>query len=332
MASRDARRTRILLSDVQFRVHRGLEPGIVEAAGALMRATWPPPSLDYSPELLQWQLTFPGDVQPLAVTGWIGERCVAFAGATPRSVCTDGWEGRVLLKSFMTVAADLKGQGIGRRLRTLIVREAGASGDPILRFGEASQASGRALVEDYTNAGMHVRMLGACSAAATVAKGGAPAPPLSASEFALLWSQHPRVGVINPLPQEGESAHYARDPRQRVVLGVRDADDRLVAGAMVVRAAIAGRRGVEPSVQFEQLAVTSEAEGSDVARLASDAAHWGYAAGSGVVTIPNIGDTPWPLLAAAGFRKLAPRYSVWGASRDPSHPILEATATNIEIV
>lgn len=332
MASRDARRTRILLSDVQFRVHRGLEPGIIEAASTLMRATWPPPSLDYSPELLQWQLTFPGDVQPLAVTGWMGGRCVAFAGATPRRACTDGWEGRVLLKSFMTVAADLRGQGIGRQLRTLVVREAGASGDPILRFGELSPASGRALDEDYTNAGMHVRMLGPCTAAATVAKGGASAPALGASAFALLWSQRPRQGVINPLPQGSESEHYMRDPRQRVFLGVRGLDDRLVAGAMVVRAAIAGRRGVEPGVQLEQLAVTSEAEGSDVARLASDAAHWGYTAGSGVVTIPNIGDTPWPVLAAAGFRKLASRYSVWGASRDQSHPIFGATATNIEIV
>lgn len=332
MARGDARRTRILLTGVQFRIHRGAEPAIIEAASALMRASWPPPSLDYSPELLQWHLAFPGDLPPLAVTGWVGDRCVAFAGATPRHACTDAWEGRVLLKSFMTVAADLKGLGIGRRLRTLVVRESGAAGDPILRFGEPSPPFGRALEEDYTNAGMHVRILGPCSSAAAMAKGGTSAAEIDATAFAALWRSRSRDRVINPCPPDSELAHYARDPRRRTFLGVHDAEGRLVTGAMVVRAAIAGRRGVELSVQLEQLAVSSQAESSDVTRLTADAAYWGHATGSGVVTIPNIGDTPWPLLAAAGFRKLAPRYSVWGASYDPSHPIFGATATNIEIV
>lgn len=266
------------------------------------------------------------------MTGWLGARCVAFAAATPRGVRTGDWAGTVMLKSFMTVAADLKGQGIGRELRRRIVGVIASHAHPILRFGERSAAFEGALTQDYSKGGMHVRFLGPCIAAAAMAKGGAPGAHLGAEEFMALWSARSSDAVVNPLPQTIELAHYLRDPRQRVLLGVRNRDGALAAGAMAVRTAVVSKRGVDVSVQLEQLAVGRNVVSDSIARLAADAAHWGYAGGAGVVTIPNIGDSPWPLLAAAGLRKLSARYSVWAAAARESHPLLGANATNLEVV
>jgi hypothetical protein len=101
---------------------------------------------------------------------------------------------------------------------------------------------------------------------------------------------------------------------------------------MAVRTMVAARRGLEVSAQLEQLMIGPDAGPEQLTRLAAQAAYWAYAGDPGVVTIPNIGDNPWPRLAAAGFRKLSTRYSVWAASTAESHPLFGSVATNLEVV
>lgn len=332
MAERHARRTRVLLSDIRFEVERGDSPEILEAASALMRASWPTPSLDYSPELLEWHLGFSGGAEAFCLCGWIGSRCVAFAAATPRLVRAAEWTGSVLVKSFMTVDADLKGRGVGRELRRRIAREIARRSRPVLRFGEALPSVERVLAEDYGDSGLHLRLVGPCIAAAVMARGGGPGAAVGKEEYAAVWRAHANRGVVDPAPSPNEFAHYLLDPRQRTVVGVRERDGELVVAAMSVRATLATRRGVEQHVHLEQVFVGRNARAEHLACLAADAAYWGYEARAGVVTIPNIGDTPWSLLAGAGFRKLPPRYSAWVATATTNHPLQYVGATNVEIV
>lgn len=303
----------------------------MEAASALMRATWPAPSLDYSPELLQWQLTFPGPTPPLVVTGWRDDHCVAFAAATPRRVAVGSWSGPVMVKSFMTVSRAMAGLGVGRRLRREIVGAIASRELPALRFGEHAAAFDDVLTEDYGAAGMTLRMLAGCQSAATLAASDPP-DRLSVDEYLAFAGQRTERATIRSDADADTMAHYLRDSRGRVLLGVRDPSGALVASAMGVRAVIVARRGPEVNVHLEQLSVASGATAEHVRRLAGSAAHWGHGGTRGVVSIPNIGDTPWPLLAEAGFRKLPSRFSVWAASTDASHPLMSATAVNLEII
>jgi hypothetical protein len=236
-----------------------------------------------------------------------------------------------MVKSFMTVDADLKGQGVGRELRRRIVEEIASHALPILRFGEPLLGVETVLAEDYGAGGLHLRPLAHCGTAAVLARGGGPAGSPDESDWAAAWHSRKTEGVVDPAPPPAEVAHYLRDPRPRTLVGVRDAEGGLAAAAMVVRAAMRTRRGVEMNVQLEQLLVGRNARPEHLARLVVDAAYWGHSARDGVVVVPNVGDTPWPLLASAGFRKQAARYSAWVASA-ANHPLQHAQATNLEIV
>ncbi len=297
-----------------------------------MRASWPTPSLDYSPELLEWHLGFSGGARAFCICGWVGSRCVAFAAATPRRVRAGEWTGSVMLKSFMTVAADLKGRGVGRELRRQIAHEISMRAQPALRFGEPLPSAEKVLADDYSAAGLHLRALGPCIGAAIMARGGGPSAPVEREDYAAVWAARANRGTVDPAPSPADLAHYLRDPRPRTVVSARESDGTLVATAMAVRAALVTKRGVEQHVHLEQVMAGDKARAEHLARLAADAAYWGYETSAGVVTIPNIGDTPWSLLGGAGFRKLPHRYSAWIATATTSHPLQYAEATNLEIV
>jgi hypothetical protein len=242
------------------------------------------------------------------------------------------WTGNLLVKSFMTVDTDFKGRGVGRELRRRIAQEIARRQEAALRFGAQVPSADRVLAEDYAAAGLHIRRMGPCLAAAAMVRGGMPEPAIEVEEFAALWRTRASNGVVDPFPSLAELAHYLEDPRRRSIIGVRASNGVLVAAAMVVRAAVATKRGVEEHVQLEQVFADRNAGAEHLARLVAGAAYWGYETRSGVVTIPNTGDTPWSQLAEAGFRKLPPRYSAWIATTATSHPLHAAGATNLEIV
>lgn len=328
MARGNASRAGVQLSEIAFDVRHEVNRDVVGLASELMRASWVPPCLDYTQELLEWQLTFPGSPSPLYIVGLDKGRCVAFAAASPRRLRYGTWSQPFLIKSFVTVAKELRGRGVGRDLRRRIVSEIARDAHPIVRFGEIATP---ALEEDYRLSGMTISYQGPCVAMATMSDGRAEPRLLSVQEYAEATRTLARPGGLALDAQADVLVHYLSDPRGRTFLGVLDHKGDLAVAAMVVRARMVGRGGVVVSVQLEQLIGKEGVDTSEIRELAAASAQWGYG-GQGMVTIPNIGTASLELLAEAGFRQIPGRYSAWVA-----HPVgeplpFESVKLNLEIV
>ncbi len=330
MAEGDAGGSRVPVSDgLTWRVDAGRVPGeIIQAGSALMQHEWPPPCLVYDVPYLQWQLGDWGGPPALTVTGWQDGRCVAFAALTPRQARVDGWHGWIAIKSFMTVATSLRGRGIGRVLRQRIVREAADRRMPLLRFGEHATQVHDALAADYQAAGMRLERVMECVPAAM----GIPAIEAPDVREGVAGEGPVPAHVLVPARAAAEHTHSAHDPRGRTALVSHDANGEVLVSASVVRSVLRTRDAHVTSVQLERLALSPAATAHALKQLVAAAGRWGYEGGRGIVTVPSIGDASWEMLAAAGFRRMPPRYSAWVAASEGDHALFSARSTRFEIV
>lgn len=293
-----------------------------------MRAAWTPPCLDYTPEYLEWQLSFPGAIAPRYITGFQDGRCVAFAAATPRKLRLGSWSAPFFVKSFVTIAPHLRGRGIGRDLRRRIVSEIAAEGIPIVRFGEIATG---ALEEDYQLSGMAISYQGECRAVARLSDANAEPRLLSIDEYLNVTRalSSPRALVLDADAEV--VAHYSADPRGRAFLGVSGEGGEIVAAGMAVKAMVVTRKGSTTSVQLEQPITARDTEPRCFRDLTAAAARWGYNA-AGIVTIPNTGSLEPGLLAEAGYRHIPGRYRAWVANPVGMTMPFQSVTLDLEII
>lgn len=129
--------------------------GDYEQLAAVMRASWadtPNASYLYTPEFLAECLSYPGAVLALAPAIYNGSELLAFAAGLPRHVALDGETRRILIATFVTVAAAHKSSGHGTAIWTELMRRSAAAGyDAVVTYCAAGERMQR-IVERCSSA------------------------------------------------------------------------------------------------------------------------------------------------------------------------------------
>ena len=115
-----------------------------KTASEILSAAWKPPCLDYSPEYLAWQFTFPSELKPVALAAYQDGKPVAFVAATGRQTNA----GLLYVSSFMSILpgtpasvaiAIIRQQSRALRdskLPTVVFAQKGSVGEQLLAVGE----------------------------------------------------------------------------------------------------------------------------------------------------------------------------------------------------
>ena len=105
--------------------------GDYDRLAAMMQASWgesPAASYLYTAELLADCLAYPGASRSLAPSIYHGSELVAFAAGLPRRVAIGGAEHRIVISTYLTVAAGHKTAGYGIVVWSELMRRAAAQG------------------------------------------------------------------------------------------------------------------------------------------------------------------------------------------------------------
>lgn len=105
--------------------------GDYDGLAAMMQASWgesSEASYLYTAELLADCLTYPGADRALAPSIYDGSELVAFAAGLPRRVAIAGVEHRIVISTYLTVAAAHKAAGYGIVVWSELMRRAAAQG------------------------------------------------------------------------------------------------------------------------------------------------------------------------------------------------------------
>ncbi len=121
--------------------------GDYEQLAAVMRASWadtPNASYLYTPELLADCFRYPGAEFGLAPAVYEGSELIAFAAGLPRQVRVAGATRRILIATFVTVAAAHKASGCGTAVWSELMRRSAAAGyDGVVTYCAAGQTMQR---------------------------------------------------------------------------------------------------------------------------------------------------------------------------------------------
>jgi hypothetical protein len=117
--------------------------GDYEQLAGVMRASWadaPNASYLYTPELLADCFRYPGAEFGLAPSVYKGSELIAFAAGLPRQVRVAGATRRILIATFVTVAAAHKASGYGTAVWSELMRRSAAAGyDGVVTYCAAGQ-------------------------------------------------------------------------------------------------------------------------------------------------------------------------------------------------
>ncbi len=314
-----------------------VEPaGAAEAASRVLREAWLPPCLDYSPEYLRWQLTFPGALPAEAVLARDGDEPAGFAGATPRRVLLGGRSLTVRILSFVAVRPPWRGQGLAGRLYDALLAELGRAGAPVVAFAEPGSGGEAALRSGCARAGWHCRAAGDLPLYAYLARPGAGAPDLARLrdvpfESSLLPALCAAADPdwLESAPDAAVLAHYGADPRSRAAWLLDEGEGGMVLGA---RTGTWTPQGPVEVVTLEPAWLPAPHPDALRALLHAAAHRW---AGDGRplrVTLPNPGRLEPAAAAAAGLRRIPGGFRAYLCAPDPDDPVLRARGTTVEVV
>src|SRR5579884_320217 len=96
-----------------------------------LRASWATnreSTLLYDEEFVRSFLSYPGDLPSMLPAVYCGDRLGGFVAGAQRKVLVQNNLLRLLLMTFLTVAADLKGNGLGVRVLVEAMKRAHAAG------------------------------------------------------------------------------------------------------------------------------------------------------------------------------------------------------------
>ena len=285
-------------------------PEFADNASRVLSAAWAPPALCYSPQYLEWQLSFPGPCEAPAVAAFSGKEPVGFAASLHRRVAIAGEPLNALVVTFVAVVPSHQGRGIVQDLYAGLLAGIQRTGFPVITFGRNNTVGQRAIERAYPAANLPVTAFGEYPGYATL--------PRSSNRDGWRISRDlpaiPREPALaSSSPTEHQFEHYLRDPRGRR-LWVYDEGG----WAWATEVEFVSQKGPETVLSLEAV--------SGVPLRALPNLAW--SAGDGrLVQAPNlVGYNPQEL-RTLGFRQTTtPWIGYWAGAPSP------ARATNLEII
>lgn len=311
-----------------------------EAASVILRESWPPPSIHYTPEYMRWQLSFPSSVPAPAIVALDGDTPVGFCSVTPRRfrASTHSWDSGIV--SFVAVRPGWRGRGLSLALYHELCGAIKQMGAPILTFGVEGSIGLKVLLQAYTTAGFQALPLGGYPSYVCLAGANAPEPGDWVAERvsqpdALNVFGEASAGedsrVILSYPSELQFQHYFRDPRRRDLVLLQNRSTGVRGAAWLVETEFVTANGVDHIASVDLVDIP----GYDPAALPAlfrAAAIWSGKPGPTLVTAPNLGGFPAQSLRQCGIRQTGKGFMGYCCGVDIPPVLGSARTANIEIV
>jgi hypothetical protein len=249
-------------------------------ASTILKAAWQPPSLDYTPEYVQFQCSFPSVLDPVGVAIFEEQNPLGFIAATGRNSNA----GELYLSSFLAVLPGSHPASAIMLIRheTQIIQE---TGRPVFMFVQAGSV-GEKLLKCRDSLGMRRVSLGEYRVHAAV-----PKPSMSKArvrrvppdEWSVEANRFRDDSLLGPAFTPADMQHFCKDPQGRQFLMAVDEHGQVIATAMRAFTSSVTVTGVMqiPSLHYVRLA---DQRPDGLAALLAFAEH----PASPVVTVPNM--------------------------------------------
>lgn len=323
-----------------MRVERIDPTTAAEAASTLLTKAWQPPAVHYPPEYLEWQISFPGPLQPIAVGVFDGAELIGFAAAMNRRVRIGDDFRDVYLCSFVAVHPDRRGP-VSIVLLRAFVRECRQQKVPVVGFAAPGGQGEQMVAACFKAAGYCHGLLGLCRPYASVVRATdhgtiAVSRGDSSEEIAEALSGSVSPATMCNAPTALQCDHYRRDPRGGDLFIARAASEASILGVgLVTHSQVRTAQGVQklPAIDCIASPVPIDVEALRCLAAAT-AARWSCPGHPQMIVAPNLSTVDASVIKGAGFREMAgaAQYRGYVFTLDPLDGLLVARLTNLEVV
>lgn len=285
--------------------------GFATEASMVLREGWANQSvIDYTPEYIAWQLSFPGPLLPVAYAAFDGREPIGFAAATGRQFrmgpdvtygyCVSFW---CMRPGKGTAATPIV-------LLSRLARHIRQFDAPAIAFGVHEGVGEKVFPEIYKHAGFHEVALGWLPGFTYFAKSAPPSDWIvnKAESTAMLLDLVPQCATTNPqvlyiCPDAEELRHYLLDPRPRQLLAATDTKTGARAAAWLIRMDMRNADRVSSAPTLESVFLDRSRSDALPALLWAAAHLDASIAASSVVNAPSLGGFDADALRRVGIRK-----------------------------
>ncbi len=282
-------------------------------ASRILRAAWAPPCLDYSPEYLAWQFSFPGELQPVVALGILDGHPVGCASVTSRRFIFRGTHLNAYVLSFVAVDPIARGHGIAAAVYAALLESISPEA-PVIAFAEPQSIGERLLMSAFDAASFSRRRLEPCRAFGYVRR-----PSIAASNACAVTAAENREDFLATIPAADNRSiwthptgdqltHYASDPRPRVMMVIRNTGGVRIGSAMSVLADIVSAQGLQHVPMLESVFIASEHAGALAALFGFAADHFGSTA---TIVASNLSCLETSAIRAAGARAVPSLFNAY---------------------
>jgi GNAT superfamily N-acetyltransferase len=311
-------------------------------ASELLQRVWRPPALFYSPEYVQWQLSFPGPFTPPAVAAFEGSTLAGFATSMHRRVRYAAAVYDVLVVSFVGVDPDFRNRGIASGLYAHLLAAIAERGIPVITYAQKGSAGERVIERSYPSAGFVLHSFGAlpvfgflvraetdAQGWVTASAGEEPAILHNLINSAAGWEDQ-----ICSEPSAAQVEHYLRDPRGRRLLVQRNGGGHITGAAWTVRVEHTSANGRHSAIAIDGGWLRPEQACTLPALAAAAARLWSEPGPQQPVTVQasGIGGVDAQAARQVGFRQIATPFQGYVAVSSAPHPLCAARGSNLEVV
>lgn len=222
-------------------------------ASSILRSAWRPPCLDYAPEYVSFQCSFPTTLEPIGLAIFEGHNPVGFIASTGRSSTT----GELYLSSFLAFRP-----GSDPMLPIALVREENRTlqqtGRQVLIFTQVGSA-GERMLKCRDSAGMKRIALGQYRIHAAVpnpATVNTRVQRISAEEWAVEANRLRDPTLLSPSFRSADLQHFTKDPLGRQFLVALAQDGKVLATGMLAFTSTIATTGLMriPTLHYLRLA------------------------------------------------------------------------------
>ena len=313
----------------------------LEASSILQEAWAHQPSIEYSPDYVAWQLSFPGSIAPVAVAAFDGTEPVGFAAATVRRLRLGSNETDGFVTSFWSMRPGRGGPAGPILLLENLLRQLRCFDVPVLTFGLHNGRGERLFPRSYVRAGFVETSLGNLPTYAFLVRSQPTASDWNvtkADSSAALTdlvsecaSRDP--GLVYISPDSAQLGHYAKDPRSRHLLVATDSRTGSRAAAWAIRAGFRTAEGVSHAPSLENV-ILDRSRSDALPALLTAASEVGTtgAAQPVVVNAPSLSGFDAKALRSLGIRQtsngfhghlyLPPSHTEWQSATGTASEII----------
>jgi hypothetical protein len=309
-------------------------------ASSILSEAWPPPSIRYSREYLEWQLTFPSIHENLpAAAAFDGSTPIGFAAVTARRLRLGSRQFESGVVSFVAVRPMWRAQGIAGDIYKTLLQAIRERDMVVMTFAVADSGGERALLRAYKDAGFQTQTLGVFANYAYMVR-----PRKAESEWTAEISEDDsqledvlntcgtEPDVVWSNPGSAQIAHYRKDPRGRK-LAIARRGSEIGGAAWITRSELQTAAGTETLTLLDSVWLPP----AGVAALpvlfecaAASSLHAPMA--PAVIGAPNLAQFSPEDLRKVGIRQTGARFHGYLCSPSNADDLKDAKGTNIEIV